>query len=147
MENHQKQKIINWVFGLIILFLLILNTGFVLAIFKVKTQAQNLLKQSSIFVEQLQNQPVNIPVNTNVEINDKITVPLNLLVPIKTSVNVPVTLPLLGQTVNVVVPIDTQVPINTSVTVQIKKTFPVNVTVNSSSFNSILQKVLEWLHP
>ena len=61
----------------------------------------------------------------NVTVDSTFSIPIKAVVPIKTTVNVPVTIPILGQRVNVAVPIDTNVPINTIVQVPIKTTVPV----------------------
>ena len=61
----------------------------------------------------------------NVAVDSTFSIPIKTVVPIKTTVNVPVTIPILGQRVDVVVPIDAQVPINTTIQVPIKTTVPV----------------------
>ncbi|MGD0577060.1 MAG: hypothetical protein ABSA74_03235 [Candidatus Staskawiczbacteria bacterium] len=61
----------------------------------------------------------------NVAVDSTFSIPIKTIVPIKTTVNVPVTIPIIGQQVNVAVPIDTNVPINTTVQVPIKITVPV----------------------
>lgn len=61
----------------------------------------------------------------NVVVDSTFSIPIKTNVPIKTTVNVPVTIPIVGQQVNVVIPIDTNVPIDTTVQVPIKIIVPV----------------------
>ena len=100
MEN----KIIKYTFIGGVLVLVILNVALIISLLTIESKLHG---------------------TVNVTVDSTFSIPIKTVVPIKTTVNVPVTIPILGQQVNVVVPIDTVVPINTTIQVPIKTIVPV----------------------
>ncbi|MGD0577040.1 MAG: hypothetical protein ABSA74_03135 [Candidatus Staskawiczbacteria bacterium] len=100
MEN----KIVKYIFIGGVLILVILNVALIISLLIIEGKMHG---------------------TVNVTVDSIFSIPIKTVVPIKTTVNVPVTIPILGQQVNVAVPIDTDVPINTTVQVPIKTTVPV----------------------
>lgn len=70
-----------------------------------------------------------VPVSLSVLFADNIEVPIQENIPINTIVNVPVTIPPLGQLVNLPIPIVTNIPIDLMVEVPISRTIPINTSI------------------
>lgn len=70
-----------------------------------------------------------VPVSISVLFEDVIDVPIEEVIPINTTVVVPVTIPVIGQLVDLEIPIATTVPINLDVEVPISRTIPVDTSI------------------
>ena len=70
-----------------------------------------------------------VPVSLMVLFEDNIEVPIQEVIPINTVVNVPVTIPPLGQLVNLPIPIVTNIPIDLMVEVPISREIPIDTSI------------------
>jgi len=70
-----------------------------------------------------------VPVSISVLFEDVVDVPIKEIIPINTTVVVPVTIPVIGQVVDLDIPIVTNIPIDLDVMVPISKTIPVDTSI------------------
>lgn len=70
-----------------------------------------------------------VPVSITVLFEDVVEVPIQEIIPINTTVVVPVTIPVIGQLVDLEIPIVTNIPIDLNVEVPISKTIPVDTSI------------------
>lgn len=70
-----------------------------------------------------------VPVSLSVLFEDNIDVPIQENIPINTIVAVPVTIPVIGQTVELEIPIVTNIPIDLNVQVPISRNIPINTSI------------------
>lgn len=70
-----------------------------------------------------------IPISLSVLFEDNLEVPIEEVIPINTTVVVPVTIPVLGQLVDLEVPIATNIAIDFDVEVPISRTIPISTSI------------------
>ena len=70
-----------------------------------------------------------IPVSLSVLFEDNIQVPIEEVIPINTTVVVPVTIPIIGQLVDLDIPIATNIAIDFDVDVPISRTIPISTSI------------------
>ncbi len=70
-----------------------------------------------------------VPISLSVLFEDNLEVPIQEVIPINTVVNVPVTIPPLGQLVNLPIPIVTNIPIDLMVEVPISREIPIDTSI------------------
>jgi hypothetical protein len=126
------------------IFFSIANLVLFIFLFQIRQQVVGAAAQAAQVVQQLRAEPL-APFTTNVSIDQTIAVPIDTSIQVQTTVNVPVTIPIIGQRVEVTVPIDTTVPIHTTVQVPIKQSIPIEISVRDLPIGSTLQQIQDWL--